>query len=223
MAHNSIKSIRRLCKYISSSIWMECSTWPWAISFTSRLKWLCVWPAPRARGPLCNKRICPPATTALQRHWERWCGFSGIILHHLVLYMWKSSEIRDVFSFTTDWGHGDALSSLRLPPRLLVQLVIFWDLVNKHSQSLTTTKTNDCEISFRAISSSPAKTHCIHMHEIACVNTYYESWVMRWIILSAHNNATASAIRLETIAKPGPCGNILVNCHVWIIKQYTEH
>lgn len=121
------------------------------------------------------------------------------------------------------WGHGDALSSLRLPPWLLVQLVIFWDLVNKHSQSLTTTKTNDCEISFRAISSSPAKTHCIHMHEIACVNTYYESWVMRWIILSAHNNATASAIRLETIAKPGPCGNILVNCHVWIIKQYTEH
>lgn len=42
-----------------------------------------------------------------------------------------------------------------------------------------TTKTNDCEISFRAISRSPAKTHCIHMHEIGCVNKSYESWVMQ--------------------------------------------
>lgn len=103
----------------------------------------------------------------------------------------------------------------------VVELVIFWKLVNKHSQSLTTTKTNDCEISFRAIRSSPAKTHCIHMHEIACLNTCYESGVMQWIILTACNNATVSFTRLGTIVKMEPCGNMLVNCHVWIIKHYT--
>lgn len=50
---------------------------------------------------------------------------------------------------------------------------------SKNTVSHITTKTNDCEISFKAIRGPPAKTHCSHMHEIACVNTCYESWVMQ--------------------------------------------
>lgn len=215
---------------ISSSIWMECSAWPWFINFTSRLKWLPVRPVPQIHGPLLTKDLPPLTILLIDVNIDNLTDFFNSLYYFILLVpfrvtersnFWKKNEFPRTDCKTSGFSIEIIDQVLIFSSTKLVKVVIFWYLVNKRSQSLTTTKTNDCEISFRAIRSSPAKTHCIHMHEIACANTCYESWVMQWIIPTACNNATVSSIRLGTVVKLKPGGNMLVNCHVWIIKHYT--
>lgn len=85
-------------------------------------------------------------------------------------------------------------------------LIIFLNLVKTY-----------CEITVKPIRKSPARTPfiCIKLLVLIC----YESWVMQWIILTTHSSRIS--IRLGTAVKRGPCGNMLVNGHVWIIKHYS--
>lgn len=78
----------------SSYIWMECSTLPWFINFTSGLKWLSVWPAPPALGPVFTKAL-PLRDSILWVHIDiishrRY--ITGIIYYLLGLFLYLKKE-----------------------------------------------------------------------------------------------------------------------------------